>query len=341
MIKSYHEFYSKKLKHPEDETRNEEEDESREANENNHCKNAKIDSPESVSSLDETTTDSSSQSLSPASLQHPISSKSEFFSAAIPYTNFPYNPHIYNNSHQFNTEISCNFQHTNFASQGNNNIRNPNHSGSGHVYNPHYAYNPTAFNSFNQNNNLRVNINSTIKPNSRESTNSSIDSTTSNSLSSPSSIMDENSCSNGIPPNTNPVYYNTASLPQVQSQQSVSFIPPIIDPSSLLLRVNKPPGAEKSMPIKKRVTRPVPPEVKDPNYWEKRKKNNESAKRSRDMKRTKEEQISMRVIYLEQENLQLKTEVSLLRAETDKLRCMVYPMPHQQQQINTASVRHN
>ncbi|XP_064632496.1 transcription factor VBP-like [Lineus longissimus] len=65
-------------------------------------------------------------------------------------------------------------------------------------------------------------------------------------------------------------------------------------------------------------------EMKDGGYWEKRKKNNESAKRSRDARRMKEEQIALRVVYLEQENLQLRTEVSLLRSEIEKLRCMLY-----------------
>lgn len=93
--------------------------------------------------------------------------------------------------------------------------------------------------------------------------------------------------------------------------------------SSLLLRV-KSNGSEPngSLPIKKR--RAVPVENKDNSYWEKRRKNNESAKRSRDMRRTKEEHISIRVIYLEQENLQLRTEVALLRSETEKLRSMLY-----------------
>jgi hypothetical protein len=65
-------------------------------------------------------------------------------------------------------------------------------------------------------------------------------------------------------------------------------------------------------------------QAKDITYWDKRKKNNESAKRSRDARRMKEEQIALRVVYLEQENLQLRTEVSLLRSEIEKLRCMLY-----------------
>ena len=77
------------------------------------------------------------------------------------------------------------------------------------------------------------------------------------------------------------------------------------------------------MPPKKRPHN-VPEESKDATYWEKRKKNNESAKRSRDARRMKEEQIAMRVVYLEQENLQLRTEVSLLKSEIEKLRCMLY-----------------
>ena len=86
-----------------------------------------------------------------------------------------------------------------------------------------------------------------------------------------------------------------------------------------------PPGASNSikMPPKKRPLS-VPDDLKDNSYWEKRKKNNDSAKRSRDGRRMKEEQIAMRVVYLEQENLQLRTEASLLKSEIEKLRCMLY-----------------
>lgn len=77
------------------------------------------------------------------------------------------------------------------------------------------------------------------------------------------------------------------------------------------------------MPPKKRQNLDPDPH-KDNSYWEKRKKNNESAKRSREARRMKEEQIALRVVYLEQENLQLRTEVSLLKGEIEKLRCMLY-----------------
>lgn len=80
---------------------------------------------------------------------------------------------------------------------------------------------------------------------------------------------------------------------------------------------------DSGIPPKKR-TIILPEEQRDDTYWEKRKKNNESAKRSRESRRMKEEQIALRVVYLEQENLQLRTEVSLLKSEIEKLRCMLY-----------------
>lgn len=72
-----------------------------------------------------------------------------------------------------------------------------------------------------------------------------------------------------------------------------------------------------SLPLKKR--RAVPSEMKDNTYWEKRRKNNESAKRSRDNKRSKEETLMMRNLYLEQENLQLKTQIAMYESQIENL----------------------
>ena len=93
-------------------------------------------------------------------------------------------------------------------------------------------------------------------------------------------------------------------------------------------------SSEKSSDIKDEDSQGIPPkkralssdheQQRDGSYWDKRKKNNESAKRSREARRMKEEQIALRVVYLEQENLQLRTEVSLLKSEIEKLRCMLY-----------------
>ncbi|XP_076661598.1 transcription factor giant isoform X2 [Halictus rubicundus] len=63
---------------------------------------------------------------------------------------------------------------------------------------------------------------------------------------------------------------------------------------------------------------------KDAAYWERRRKNNEAAKRSRDARRAKEDEIAIRAAFLEQENMKLRYELVALRNETAKLRCMVY-----------------
>ena len=80
---------------------------------------------------------------------------------------------------------------------------------------------------------------------------------------------------------------------------------------------------DESKPPKKR-THVIPDDMKDNSYWDKRKKNNMSAKRSREARRLKEEQSAVRVVCLEEENLRLRTEVSMLKEEVNRLRFLVY-----------------
>ena len=70
--------------------------------------------------------------------------------------------------------------------------------------------------------------------------------------------------------------------------------------------------------------RPVPEEKKDGAYWERRRKNNDAAKRSRDARRMKEEEIALRAVFLEQENMKLRAECSILKSELGRLHFMVY-----------------
>ncbi|KAJ8950235.1 hypothetical protein NQ318_006209 [Aromia moschata] len=58
----------------------------------------------------------------------------------------------------------------------------------------------------------------------------------------------------------------------------------------------------------------------DPVYLEKRKKNNEAAKRSRDARRAKEDEIAIRCAFLEQENMRLKIKLASLESEAERLR---------------------
>ncbi|XP_073341812.1 D site albumin promoter binding protein b [Pagrus major] len=64
----------------------------------------------------------------------------------------------------------------------------------------------------------------------------------------------------------------------------------------------------------------VPDSLKDEKYWTRRYKNNEAAKRSRDARRLKENQISVRAAYLERENAALRQEVAEIRKELGRCR---------------------
>jgi hypothetical protein len=68
----------------------------------------------------------------------------------------------------------------------------------------------------------------------------------------------------------------------------------------------------------------VPDDKKDDAYWERRRKNNDAAKRSRDLRRQKEDEIANRASFLEQENLKLKAQITILKAELSKLHFMLY-----------------
>lgn len=59
--------------------------------------------------------------------------------------------------------------------------------------------------------------------------------------------------------------------------------------------------------------------VDDPSYWEKRKKNNIAAKKSRDLRRAKEDEMAIRCAFLEKENLQLRIRLAHLENERDRL----------------------
>ncbi|KAL8624039.1 hypothetical protein ACOMHN_041629 [Nucella lapillus] len=64
----------------------------------------------------------------------------------------------------------------------------------------------------------------------------------------------------------------------------------------------------------------VPEDLKDGKYWARRQKNNFAAKRSRDARRVKENQIAMRAAYLEKENSTLKEELDKVRRDSARLK---------------------
>ncbi|XP_035827169.1 protein giant [Aplysia californica] len=75
---------------------------------------------------------------------------------------------------------------------------------------------------------------------------------------------------------------------------------------------------------------PSPSEAKaspnrDPAYLEKRRKNNESCRRSREARRSDKEVLALTVASLEEENVELVTQRSLLKTEIGVLKPRVFP----------------
>lgn len=71
--------------------------------------------------------------------------------------------------------------------------------------------------------------------------------------------------------------------------------------------------------IRKRKKTFVPDAAKDEKYWENRFKNNVAARRSREARRLKENQIALRAAYLERENRILKKELEDVNFANSKL----------------------
>uniref|UniRef100_A0A9J2P4V5 BZIP domain-containing protein n=1 Tax=Ascaris lumbricoides TaxID=6252 RepID=A0A9J2P4V5_ASCLU len=77
-----------------------------------------------------------------------------------------------------------------------------------------------------------------------------------------------------------------------------------------------------STPSKKKAT-PVPDDLKDEAYRERRMKNNESARKSREMRRQKEESTQRRCDQLLHENNLLRAELSILRNQVEHFKRML------------------
>ncbi|KAL0269393.1 UNVERIFIED_CONTAM: hypothetical protein PYX00_007144 [Menopon gallinae] len=70
--------------------------------------------------------------------------------------------------------------------------------------------------------------------------------------------------------------------------------------------------------------KPIPDEQKDDRYYERRKRNNQAAKKSRDARKLREDQIALRAALLEHENAVLRAQIVTLREETQSLRQLLF-----------------
>ncbi len=59
--------------------------------------------------------------------------------------------------------------------------------------------------------------------------------------------------------------------------------------------------------------RAIPVELKDSRYFERRRRNNTAAKKSRDVRKSREDDVAMRAALLERENAVLRAQVATLR----------------------------
>ncbi|KDR24444.1 transcription factor VBP [Zootermopsis nevadensis] len=66
--------------------------------------------------------------------------------------------------------------------------------------------------------------------------------------------------------------------------------------------------------------KPIPDDQKDEKYYERRKRNNQAAKKSRDARKIREDQIAFRATMLEHENALLRAQVITLKEEAQSLR---------------------
>ena len=63
--------------------------------------------------------------------------------------------------------------------------------------------------------------------------------------------------------------------------------------------------------------------MKEEGYWKRRRKNNLSAKRSRDARRLREQQTQKRATFFEEENLRIRAKINALENENHRLRRLI------------------
>lgn len=84
-------------------------------------------------------------------------------------------------------------------------------------------------------------------------------------------------------------------------------------------------GAKKTTTAigKQRRSKPVPDKLKNETYWLKRQRNNDAARKSRDTKRAKYDELAVRVALLEKENAHLHGDNLRLMGEVDQLQAIL------------------
>ncbi|XP_015248845.1 PREDICTED: uncharacterized protein LOC107096626 [Cyprinodon variegatus] len=104
-------------------------------------------------------------------------------------------------------------------------------------------------------------------------------------------------------------------------------------------RVSRQPKGSKPTMTSRRKREFISDEKKDASYWEKRRKNNEAAKRSREKRRLNDMVLENRVMALNEENVRLKTELLQLKLRFGLISASSYM--EKSQQISTSAADGN
>ncbi|XP_041371582.1 hepatic leukemia factor-like [Gigantopelta aegis] len=97
----------------------------------------------------------------------------------------------------------------------------------------------------------------------------------------------------------------------MSSSEPVGSSPALARALSAIQQTQKRPRSEKKA---------IPVDQKDNKYFERRKRNNNAAKKSRDARKAREDEIAIRASFLEKENAILRAQVATLREEANSLR---------------------
>ncbi|XP_067140607.1 transcription factor ces-2-like [Centruroides vittatus] len=110
-------------------------------------------------------------------------------------------------------------------------------------------------------------------------------------------------------------------------------VSPVLDPVVALKALEVSPAITRALvstiPRRQRSEKkPIPDELKDDKYYERRKRNNVAAKKSRDARKAREDEIALRACFLEKENAILRAQVATLREEAHSLRQLLLHKRH-------------
>lgn len=115
-----------------------------------------------------------------------------------------------------------------------------------------------------------------------------------------------------------------------------------MSPSSSILESHEPhEEREQAFKGRRRKREFIPEEMKDDLYWEKRRKNNEAAKRSREKRKMNDHVLESHLETLKEENARLSAELTAIKVQFGLVYPVAYPQPNHRQHYAHSSAPTN